>query len=98
MDQVSLEQQEQVLKRNRDFIVSRLDANDIIDELIQEDLIGSHAAGQIQQTGKTRIEKNRVVFDQLCTCGPDGLKKFCEILRRKNRQLFIVKQLEESEY
>ena len=65
MDQVSLEQQEQVLKRNRDFIVSRLDANDIIDELIQEDLVGSHAAGQIQQTGKTRTEKNRVVFDQM---------------------------------
>ena len=97
MDQVSLEQQEQVLKSNRDLIINRLEADDVIDELIQKDLIGRHAAERLQLTGMTRTDKNRIIFDQLSTCGPDGLEEFCEILRSKKRQSFIVQQLEKSE-
>ena len=96
--QVSLEQQEQVLESNRDFIVKRLDADDLIDELIQANLIGQNAAQRVQLVGTSRVEKNRIIFNQLITCGPDALEKFCEILRRKKRQLFIAEQLEKCEY
>ena len=96
--QVSLEQQEQVLESNRDFIVKRLDADDLIDELIQVNLIGQNSAQRVQLIGTSRIEKNRIIFDQLITCGPGALEKFCEILRRKKRQLFIAERLEKCEY
>ena len=80
MDQVSLEQQEQVLKSNRDLIINHLEADDVIDELIQKDLIGRHAPERLQLTGMTRTDKNRIIFDQLSTCGPDGgLEEFCEV-------------------
>ena len=96
--QMSLEQQEQVLEDNRDFIVKRLDADDVIDELIQAKLIGQNARQRIELMGTSRIEKNRIIFDQLITCGPGALVKFCEILRRKKRQSFIAEQLEKCEY
>ena len=96
--QVSLEQQEQVLESNRDFILKRLDADDVIDELIQENLIGQNSAQRVQLMGTSRVENNRIIFDQLITCGPGALEKFCEILRRKKRQSFIAVQLEKCEY
>ena len=95
---VCLEQQEQVLENNRDFIVKRLDSDDVIDELIQANLIGQNAAQRVQLMGTSRVEKDRIIFDQLITCGPGALEKFCEILRRKKRQSFIAEQLEKCEY
>ena len=47
--------------------------------------------------GMSRIEKNRIIFDQLITCGPGALEKFCEILNRQKKQLFVAKQLEKCE-
>ena len=41
--EISLEQQEQVLEDNRDFI-KRLDADEVIVELIQANLIGQNSA------------------------------------------------------
>ena len=95
---LSLEQQEQVLQNNRDFIVKRLDPDDLIDELIQANLIGQNAAQRVQLMGTSRVEKNRIIFDQLITCGPGALEKFCEILKRKKRQSFIAEQLEKRKY
>ena len=92
--EVTLEQQEQVLKDNRDFIVKHLDADEVIDELIQTNLIGQNAAQRVQLMGTSRVEKNRIIFDQLITCGPGALEKFCEILKRKKIQSFIAEQLE----
>ena len=91
---MSLDQQEQVLKKNRDFIVKRLEADDVIDELIQANLVGQNAAQRVGLVGTSRVEKNRIIFEQLMTCGPGALEKFCEILRRKERQSFIAEQLE----
>ena len=92
--ELSLEQQEQVLEGNRDFIIKRLDVDEVIDELIHANLIGQNAAQRVQLTGTSRVEKNRIIFDQLITCGPDALEKFCEILKRRKRQSFIAVQLE----
>ena len=94
---MSLEQQKQVLENNRDFIVESLDADDVIDEL-PANLIGQNARQRVELMGTSRIEKNRIIFDQLITCGPGALEKFCEILRRKKRQSFIAEKLEECEY
>ena len=91
---LSLEQQEQVLENNRNFIVKHLDADEVIDELIQANLIGQNGAQRVQLTGTSRVEKNRVIFDQLITCGPRALEKFCEIINKKKRQVFIAEQLE----
>ena len=92
--EVTLEQREQVLKDNRDFIVKHLDADEVIDELIQTNLIGQNAAQRVQLMGTSRVEKNRIIVDQLITCGPGALVKFCEVLKRKKRQSFIAEQLE----
>ena len=95
--QMTLEQQEQVLESNRDFIVKRLYPDDVIDELIQAKLIGQDAAQRVELKNTSRVEKNRIIFDQLITCGPGALERFCEILRRKERQSFISEQLEKCE-
>ena len=92
--EVSFEQQQQVLKDNRDYIIKYLDADEIIDELIQANLIGQNASQRVQLIGTSSEEKNRIIFEQLITCGPGALEKFCEILNRCKRQSFIAEQLE----
>ena len=94
---VSLEQQKKVLENNRAFIVESLDADDVIDEL-PANLIGQNARQRVELMGTSRLEKNRIIFDQLITCGPGALEKFCEILRKKKRQSFIAEQLEKCEF
>ena len=95
----SLEQQEQILTNNCDFIVKHLDPDDIIDELIQDHLIGQNAAQKVTQPmGWSREEKNRIIIDQLSMSGPGALDKFCEIIRRKKRQIFIAEKLEKCKY
>ena len=42
----------------------------------------------------SRQEKNRIIVDQLSISGLGAIEKFCEILRRKKRQLFIAEKLE----
>ncbi|XP_065888166.1 protein NLRC3-like isoform X2 [Dysidea avara] len=90
----SLAVQEQVLTENRDFIVKHLDAEDVIDELIQERLMGRSASQRVHLPGTSRVDKNRIICEQLSTAGPDAVYKFCKILRNNKRQIFIAKQLE----
>ena len=90
-----LKQQKQVLTDNRDFIVDNLDPDDVIDELIQDHLIGENAAQKVTQPmGWSRVEKNRIIVDQLSMSGPGVVEKFCKIIRRKKRQIFIAEELE----
>ena len=91
---LNLEQQEQVLIANRDYIIKHLDADDVIDELIQARLVGENSAQRIGLVMVTRVEKNRIVFDQLSTAGPGALEKFCGILKKKRRQMFIAEKLQ----
>ena len=93
----SLAVQEQVLTENRDFIVKHLDAEDVIDELIQERLMGRSASQRVHLPGTSRVDKNRIICEQLSTAGPDAVYKFCKILRNNKRQIFIAKQLEKCE-
>ena len=86
--------QEQVLTENRDFIVKHLDAEDIIDELIQERLMGRSAAQRVQLADKSRVDQNRIICQQITTAGPDALNKLCIILRKNKRQAFIAERLE----
>ena len=90
----SLEQQERVLTDNRAFIIKYLDADGVIDELIQARMIGDNAAQQINLTTMTRLDKNRIIFDQLSTARPGALEEFCDILKKKQRQKFIADTLE----
>ena len=91
---VILEQQEQVLIENRDFVIKQLDADDVIDELIQERLIGENASQRIGLVTTSRVDKNRIILDQLSIGGPGALERFCNILKKKTRQVFIAEQLE----
>ena len=93
--EISLEQQEQVLVANRDFIIKHLDADDVIDELIQARLIGKNAVQRIGLVTMSRIDKNRIIFEQLSIAGPGALKKFCDILRKDERQTFIAVKVEQ---
>ena len=92
--EMSLQEQKRVLTSNREFIVDNLDADDVIDELVQEKMIGRDAAQRVQLEVMTRVDKNRIIVDQLSIAGPGVLEKFCEILRRKKRQTFIAEELE----
>ena len=75
-----------------------LDPDDVIDELIRDHLIGENAAQKITQPmGWSRQEKNRIIVDQLTMSGPGAVEKFCEIIRRKKRQIFIAEELEKCE-
>lgn len=89
-----LEQQEQVLNDNRKFIIEHLDADDVMDELIQARMIGNNAAQRLQLRGTSEAEKNRIIIHQITTSGPGALEKFCDILKKKKRQMFIAEQLE----
>ena len=93
-----LDVQKQVLTEKRDFIVQHLDAEDVIDELIQERLMGRSAAQRLQLAGTSRGEKNRIICEQLTTAGPNAVNKFCKILRNNQRQTFIAETLEKCEY
>ena len=88
-----LQQQEQVLFASRDFIIKHLDADDVIDELIQARLIGENAAQRVELVTMSRVDKNRIIFEQLSIAGPGALEKFCDILKKKKRQKFIAEKL-----
>ena len=94
--ETKLKEQREILTKNRKFIVDNLEADDVIDELIQSRLIGGSASQRIQLAGLSRIEKNRIIVEQLNTCGPGTLEEFCGILRRCGRQSFIADQLEKG--
>ena len=89
-DKSNLEQQ--ILMDNRDFIVNYLDADFIIEELIQERLLSRSAAQSL--IGKSRVDKNKIVFEQLSNAGPGVLERFRKILKNQRRQTSISKELE----
>jgi len=89
--------QTQIINENRAFIVEYLDAEDVIDELIQQHLVGTSAGQQLQLVGMSRENKNRIICEQLATAGPGAINKFCKVLRDKRRQIFIAERLEKSE-
>ena len=97
---VSLEHQKKVLQDKRGYVVEYLDADDVIDELIQSNLIGQNAAQQVQLRAMSRVEKNRIIIEQLIISGQGALEKFCEILRKtiRGRQSFIAEELEKCKY
>ena len=86
----------QVLTDNHDFLVKHLEADDVIDELIQERIVGRSAAQRVQLPTMTREYKNRIICDQLSTAGPGAMEKFSMILRKGQRQSFIAERLEKS--
>ena len=94
----SLQEQKRAFTSNREFIVDNLDADDVIDELIQEKMMGRNAAQRVQLVGMSRVEKNRIIVDQLNIAGPGALENFCEILRRNKQQAFIAEKLEKCEW
>ena len=98
----SLEEERNVLARNRQFIVDNLEADDVIyiDELIQSRVLGANVAQRVQLAGVSRVEKNRNIVEQLNACVDlaGTLEVFCRILRRFGRQSFIADQLEKSRF
>ena len=93
----SLKKQREVFTNNRAFLVDYLDADDIIDDLIQEKMIGKNAEQRVQLQTTSREEKNRIIVEQLTNSGPGTLDKFCEILRNTERLAFVAEELEKGE-
>ena len=91
---VTLELQEKVLTENRDIIIKHLDADDVIDELIRARLVGKNAAQRLGLMTITRVDKNRIIYEQVSTAGPGALERFCDIIKKESRQTFIADQLE----
>jgi len=92
----SLKKQREVFTNYRAFLVDYLDADDVIDELIQEKMIGKNAAQRVQLQTTSREEKNRVIVEQLTNSTPGTLEKFCRILTDTGRLAFIAETLDES--
>ena len=59
---------QKILMDNRDLIISYLDADSIVDQLVKANLISQNAARSL--IGKSKIDKNRIVFEQLSNAGP----------------------------
>jgi len=89
-----LKKQREVFTNNRAFLIDYLDPDDVIDELIQEKMIGKNAAQRIQLPVTNREEKNRIIIEQLTNSGPGTLQKFSTILRNTGRLSFIAEELE----
>ena len=87
---------EKVLTENRDFIIQHLDADDVIDELIQAQLMSKNAAQRVGLVKMSRVDKNRIICEQLSTAGPRALERFCGIIKKDSRQMFIADQMEKS--
>ena len=97
-DQIALKQQRDVFDNNRSFIVEHLNPDDIIADLIQaQTLIGENAAQKVRLPVTTKGEKNRIIVDELRAAGPGTLRKFCEILKSKEKLKFIAEKLEKCE-
>ena len=60
-------------------------------------MIGENAAQRIGLVTMSRVDKNRIIFEQLSTAGPGAVEKFCDILKKKKKQTFIAEQLEKCE-
>jgi len=93
-----LKKQREVFTNNRAFLVDYLDPDDVIDELIQEKMIGRNAAQRIQLQTMSKEEKNRIIVEQLITSGPGTLAKFCKILRDTGRMAFMAEVLENCKH
>jgi len=91
---VYLKKQRVVFTNNLALLVDCPDPDDVIDELVQEKMIGKHAAQQVQLQQITNREKNRIIIEQLTNSGPGTLEKFCRILRTTGRLAFIAEALE----
>ena len=87
---------EKVLTENRDFIIQHLEADDVIDKLIQAQLMSKNAAQQGGLVKMSRVDKNRIICEQLSTAGPRALERFCDIIKKESRQRFIADQMEKS--
>ena len=85
--------EQQILIDNRDFIISHLDADNIIDQLITANLMSQNATRRL--IGKSKIDKNRIVFEELSKAGPGALEKFRNILKNQRRRTDKSKELEE---
>ncbi|XP_065888183.1 uncharacterized protein [Dysidea avara] len=53
--------------------------------------MGQSAAQRVQLVGTSRGDKNRIIYEQLTTAGPNAVDNF---LRKDERQTFIAEQLE----
>ena len=57
--------------------------------------MGQSAAQRVQLVGTSRGDKNRIIYEQLTTAGPNAVDNF---LRKDERQTFIAEQLEKCKY
>jgi len=93
-----LKKQREVFTNNRTFLVDYLDPDDVIDELIQEKMMGKSAVQRVQLQMMSKQEKNRIIIEQLITSGPGTLEKFCKILRDTEKMAFIADVLENGKH
>ena len=85
--------EKQILMDNRDFIIKHLDADDIIDELVQARLLSQNSANSL--IGKSKVDKNRIIFQQLNGHAESGsLEKFRKVLKNRRRQTTMSDELE----
>jgi len=100
----SLDVLDRILSENREFLIKHLDADNLLNDLIQLGLIGFgytnrnlYAPERFQRA--SREERNRIMLEQL-TVAPavrSGIfEGLCGILK-SNQQAFIAEKLEKCE-
>ena len=87
-----LNSEQQTWLNNRDSIMKYLDVDDMMDELIQARLVKQNTAQSLVL--KSRVDKNRIVFEQLSKAGPGALERFTTILKNQRRPTSNSKELE----
>ena len=58
-------------------------------------MISASATQRLELITMSRVDKNRVIYEQLQISGPGSLQTFCDVLKKK-RQTFIAERLEKG--
>ena len=87
--------EKEVLMKNRENIIKYLDADDIINDLIHARLVSESTPQDL--IGKSKVDKNRIIYEQLINAESGALEKFREVLNNQRRQTPLTKQLGKRE-
>ena len=98
IDNLQLQElQKEFLRANTSYIVSSLNPDDIVDELISHDLLGESARQQLRLPIKTTMEKNRIIVDEVSSGRPGALESFCSVLKKNRVKRYVGEKLEKGQ-
>ena len=95
MDDVLVNLNQKVIRKNYAMLEKSLDATDISGSLIADDLITTNMLDEISSASHTSFQKNRTLLKHLLTSrNPYLISKLCDILGKEDANKDIVRTLQ----